>query len=112
MPDIDKVIKGFECCVLPHDCSDDCPYSNTNSFCTNSLHKDALELLKELKSNSTIGMQITGNGITFISTGDAKQGEERGLMLGKAYMKEHIEKELLYKNLLTDEIREIMNRIV
>ena len=45
--DREKVTKGLECCVLPHDCSDDCPYSNTNSFCTNLLHKNALELLKE-----------------------------------------------------------------
>ena len=47
MAELEKVIKGLECCVLPHDCSDDCPYSNTNSFCTNLLHKNALELLEE-----------------------------------------------------------------
>ena len=60
---------------------------------------------------SSLGITQTANSLIFTATGSAKQGEERGLMLGKAYMKEHIEKELLYMNLLTDEIREIINRI-
>lgn len=80
------------------------------SICT-----DALGLLIEQKAEikrlkSTLGTVITASSITLTATGDAKQGEKRGLEFGKAYMKEHIEKELLYKHLLTDEIKEIIER--
>lgn len=63
----------------------------------------ALELME--KQCGTLGTQITANAITFTASGTAKDGEERGLMLGKAFMHEWIYKELLYKGLLTDEIR-------
>ena len=63
--------------------------------------------LKE--QESTLGIRQTVDGITFISTGTAKQGEERGLVLGKALMREWLEKELLYRGLLTDDIRTVMH---
>ena len=51
MPDIEKVIKGLECCAKD-DCAlnDICPYGkeDTNT-CIERLSADALELLKEQK---------------------------------------------------------------
>ena len=48
--DREKVIKGLECCTKWDSCSD-CPYQTPNEYdiseCTESLHKDALELLKK-----------------------------------------------------------------
>ena len=43
MPDIEKVIKGLECCKVG--CTD-CPYRGI-SDCVTSLNNDAIELLKE-----------------------------------------------------------------
>ena len=60
---------------------------------------------------STLGMKITADGITFTAKGDAKIAEHRGIMLGKAIMYEHIEKELLYSNLLTEEIRNALDNV-
>ena len=71
---------------------------------------ETLTLLKEPKT-STLGMKITADGITFMAEADAKTGEQRGLMLGKAIMHEHIEKELLYEKLLTDEVRAVLDRV-
>ena len=61
--------------------------------------------------DSTLGMKITNEGIYFTATGDAKQGEDRGFILGKAMMYEHIEKELLYEGLLTDSIRSALEKV-
>ena len=107
--DREKVIKGLECCKRKdgNECKV-CPYTESE-YCTQDMATDALAMLKE--QQSTLGVVQTANAITFTATGDAKQGEERGLMLGKAYMREHIEKELFYKNLLTDEIKEIIRGI-
>ena len=69
---------------------------------------DALALLKE--QESLLGIQQTADGITFISTGTAQQGEERGILLGKSLMHEWIYKELLYKGLLTDDIRSVFEQ--
>ena len=69
---------------------------------------DALELLKE--QESLLGIQQTADGITFISTGTAQQGEERGILLGKSLMHEWIYKELLHKGLLTDDIRSVFEQ--
>lgn len=66
-----------------------------------------LELLKE--QDSLLGIQQTADGITFISTGTAQQGEERGRLLGKLFMHEWLEKELLYRGLLTDDIRTVFD---
>ena len=67
-----------------------------------------IELLKE--QESLIGVQQTADSITFISTGTAQQGEERGILLGKSLMHEWIFKELLYKGLLTDDIRSVFEQ--
>ena len=50
MTDIEKVFRGLECCTKWDSCNE-CPYETPNEYdiaeCTLSLHKDALELLKE-----------------------------------------------------------------
>ena len=55
---------------------------------------DALAMLKE--QGNLLGIQQTADSITFISTGTAQQGEERGIMLGKSWMHEWLKKELYY----------------
>ena len=72
------------------------------------MYTDVIALLKE--QQSLLGIQQTADGITFISTGTAKQGEERGILLGKLLMNEWIYKELLYKGLLTDDIRSVLEQ--
>ena len=50
MPDRDKVIKGFECCVIQVFKCQNCTYGDVTtdlSVCHDVLLKDALELLKE-----------------------------------------------------------------
>lgn len=69
---------------------------------------DAIAILKE--QDCLLGIQQTADGITFISTGTAQQGEERGKLLGKSLMHEWIYKELLYKGLLTDDIRSVFEQ--
>lgn len=64
-------------------------------------------LLKE--QEGLLGIQQTADSITFISTGTAQQGEARGLLLGKLAMHEWLEKELLYRGLLTDDIRAVFD---
>lgn len=49
MPDVEKVIKGFECC--DNDDCDNCPYfrsddENDLGTCKATLHRDAIALLK------------------------------------------------------------------
>ena len=63
------------------------------------------DVLKE--QQSLLGIQQTADSIAFISTGTAQQGEERGILLGKSLMHEWIYKELLYRGLLTDDIRSV-----
>ena len=48
MPDIEKVIKGFEYCEMEGDCKD-CPYYGV-SFCMDKRDLDALELLKSMQN--------------------------------------------------------------
>ncbi len=66
-----------------------------------------LELLKE--QQNLLGIQQTADSITFLSTGTAQQGEERGRLLGKLFMHDWLEKELLYRGLLTDDIRTVFD---
>ena len=73
-----------------------------------NIAKSAIALLKE--QESLLGIQQTADGITFISTGTAQQGEERGILLGKSLMHEWIYKELLHKGLLTDDIRSVFEQ--
>lgn len=109
MPDMEKVIKGLETCAGTNndgddctaDCLLDCPYKG--SLCIDRLMYDALTLLKE--RDNWLGIHQTVDGITCISSGTAKQGEKRGIMLGKALVYERLEKELQYRGLLTDDIR-------
>lgn len=68
---------------------------------------DALELLKEQKN--LLGIRQTADSITFLSTGTAQAGEARGILLGKLIMHEWLEKELLYRGLLTDDIRGVFD---
>lgn len=112
MIDKDKIIKALTICTRPKSSgcvyeTVECPYESCG--CRIQMEADALQLIRQM--DSKLKMKCTADGITFTSTGDAKQGEERGLMLGKAYMKEQIEKALLYNGLLTKEIREIFNLI-
>ena len=46
VPDIEKVIKGLECCYETQNCKE-CPYFKFNASCQDDMDKDALELLKE-----------------------------------------------------------------
>lgn len=110
MPDREKVIKGLyqHCEGSMFDRCGECPYyevADEPFQCRDALLMDAMELLKE--QENWLGIHQTVDGITFISSGTAKQGEDRGLMLGKAYMHEWLQKELLYRGLLTDEIRKV-----
>jgi len=102
MPDREKVIKGLESQL-----DDLSKYADADEVLTLTQNqaKDILSLLKERES--LLGIQQTVDSITFVSTGDAKRGEDRGLLLGKAFMHEWIQKELLHRGLLTDEIREV-----
>ena len=122
MPDREKVIKEYE------------DYVNSYISLTTShdyefeMHKTVLALLKEQQQQiwelqdqveyltdklkeqkSLLGIQQTADGITFISTGTAQQGEVRGIVLGQARMHEWLEKELLYRGLLTDAIRAVFH---
>ena len=108
MIDREKVIKGLEHCVSEGDCRG-CPYFKEilDSKIICPCRADALAVLEE--QDSLLGIQQTVDGITFLSTGTAKQGEERGLMLGKLTMHELLKKELLYRGLLTDEIRAVFD---
>lgn len=45
MPDLEKVMRGLECCSVPGKRCEECPYAE----CTSALAKDALVLLKEQK---------------------------------------------------------------
>ena len=48
MAELDKVIKGLECCSEKQNCKD-CPYFKFSASCQDDMNKDALELLKEYK---------------------------------------------------------------
>jgi len=67
--------------------------------------------LPDVIPDSTLGIVQTIDSISFIATGDAKKGQERGELLGKGIMYEHIEKELLYKGLLTEDVRNVIRSV-
>ena len=100
MPDREKVIKGLEQIIWEVD-------NNFMWLPGDDDIRDAITLLKE--QESLLGIQQTADSITFISTGTAQQGEARGLLLGKMVMHEWLEKELLYRGLLTDDIRAVFD---
>ena len=108
--DIENGIKALEKCRLCDcdDCTEEhashCPW---DCIAYDELVGKAIKLLKEQRS--LLGIHQTADGITFISTGTSQQGEERGIMLGKAHMYEWLKNELLYRGLLTDEIRSVFD---
>ena len=113
----EKIIKGINACKQNNTwwCYHECPYYQKGfgerpDYCGESvLFKDILTLIREY--DSTIGMEINTDGITFTATGNAKQGEERGITLGKSIMYDHIEKELLHADLLTDNVKVVLAKI-
>ena len=110
MPDREKVIKGLE---EIWDYFFNIYRNDTDSYkCAKALGYsdcaiDAIAMLKE--QESLLGIQQTADSITFISTGTAQQGESRGISLGKYAMYEWLKKELLYRGLLTDDIRAVFD---
>ena len=46
MPNMDKVLKGLECCTK-HECGKECPYHDIDTGCRTDMEIDALALLKE-----------------------------------------------------------------
>ena len=65
MPDRDKVIKGFECCVIQGFNCYNCTYGNATtdlSECHDVLLKDALELLKEQEYARCLNCQFRDFG--------------------------------------------------
>jgi hypothetical protein len=105
MADREKVEKGLRICTSKEPCNG-CPYLNERN-CSLSMVADTLALLDE--QSSLIGTRVAADGITFISTGTAQDGEARGLLLGKMAMHEWLKKELFYRGLLTDEIRAVFD---
>ena len=100
----DKVIDGAICCLTIRRRADDvckeCPYRDEMNC------KDSL--LADLRAEkSTIGIRQTATGIEFISTGDAKKGEERGILLGRATMYEEIKRAVIQRGIMNDELRRI-----
>ena len=45
MAELEKVIKGLECCEFTYYCPEECPYKPQEN-CVRYLHNDAIELLK------------------------------------------------------------------
>ena len=111
----DNTLDSFRYCITDQKCKG-CPRADV-CFRTPDqmlsipklLALDVVNMLVE--KDSTLGMKIDANGISFISTGDAQKGEERGRFLGKEFMHETIEKELLWKGLLTPQISAVLNEI-
>ena len=51
MVDLEKVLKGLECCLPPHDPNCDlCPYDSIDLRCRSKLHEDVIALLKAQES--------------------------------------------------------------
>lgn len=104
--DREKVIKGLE--AIREFFGFGLPSQSPTFEAYQNILTDALALLKE--QDSLLGIQQTADGITFISTGTAHQGEARGILLGKLLMHEWIYKELLCKGLLTDDIQSVFEQ--
>lgn len=85
MPDIEKVIKGIECCICQGEtrgpCSPECPYEVIEmDDCWIALNEDVLELLKKHKEHeellTKLGYHWTGNGETLALCKKSKAGEQ------------------------------------
>jgi hypothetical protein len=62
MPDVEKVIKGLECCVIHVSCAADggCPYrSEVDANCIDTAIKDAIALLKAQEQVVMAGAELT-----------------------------------------------------
>lgn len=108
---LDKVLKAWECCDPFNRRCFECPYEDDcfhDNFDRVAI-ADMVKLLKE-KQQSTLGITQTAEGITFMATGSAAEGQARGIMLGKGVMHNYLETELVRRNLMTDEIREIFRK--
>lgn len=111
----DNTLDAFRYCITDQKCKG-CPRADTCFKTPNQmlsipklLALDVVNMLVE--KDSTLGIKIDANGIKFTSTGDAKQGEERGRFLGKAVMYDTIEKRLRWKGLLTPQIASVLREI-
>lgn len=64
MSDLEKVIRGLECCLHVKDCNcGDCPYDDIDLRCkSENLYNDVMELLK---AQEPVNPFVTGNGQTF-----------------------------------------------
>ncbi len=104
--DMEKVIKAFdEAKELVWRDDDEYAVGYNNGL--DAGKNIAISLLKE--QDSLLGIHQTADGITFISTGTAQVAEKRGILLGKLFMHEWLEKKLLYSGLLTDDIRTVFD---
>lgn len=78
MIDREKVIRALsECSSENNAMCDKCPYNGSKGICIANMASDALALLKE--QENLLGIHQTADGITFISTGIAQEGESRGI---------------------------------
>jgi hypothetical protein len=68
--------------------------------------KECLEMMDE--PDSTLGVKITPECITYTARGDAADGERRGILIGKVAMYERIWRDLYLAGLLSKEIRSIL----
>lgn len=65
MPDLEKVIRGLECCANEIPCIEKCPYNELGDSwhdCVPHLAADALELLKAQEPKLLTIEEITGDG--------------------------------------------------
>jgi len=106
-----KVREGLRLCVAKDNINKfeepgclHCPYNGR--FCQHRLMKDCLEMMDE--PDSTLGVKITPECITYTARGDAADGERRGILIGKVAMYERIWRDLYLAGLLSKEIRSIL----
>jgi len=106
-----KVREGLRLCVAKDNINKfeepgclHCPYNGR--FCQHRLMKDCLEMMDE--PDSTLGVKITPECITYTARGDAADGERRGILIGKVAMYERIWMDLYLAGLLSKEIRSIL----
>ena len=86
MPDVEKVIKGFECC--DNDDCDNCPYfrsddENDLGTCKATLHRDAIALMKKQRDEIKALRQLVD------------WAEECGFGLDNIYWEEYVTRDEL-----------------
>ena len=80
MNELERVIKGLQCCNhVGLDCPLECPYERF-AFCEISVRSDAVKLLKEYKEHeellTKLGYHWTGSGETLALCKRSKDGEQ------------------------------------